>query len=197
MESEKERRRYLRIDDEVGLVVRQIDPDKYDVELEGFEDRRESVCFGNNFVLDQEKLTSIKSSLESSYPDIAEYLNVLNNRINMLTKLVLNREDNPEQAIQKVNISAQGLRFHSERSFISDDLVELRITLKPDNLCLLIIGSVVWSIEDPNVIDERKHAVAVDFSYINEADRAILVNHIHRKQSKKKSLEKNIAGASV
>lgn len=74
------------------------------------------------------------------------------------------------------------MQFFSEQELNPDDLVELTVTLKPSNKHLIIIGTVVWSIEDANARAEEKYAIAVDFSYINDADREVLVKHIHKKQ---------------
>ena len=74
------------------------------------------------------------------------------------------------------------MRFYSGKSYSPDELLELSIILHPDNYCLLIIGTVVWCEEDPEADDDERFALAVDYTYIDDADREILVKHIHQLQ---------------
>ena len=181
-ENKKERRRYFRIDDDIILKVRRLSKDKLDDELARFEEKRESVCFMNSFELDSEKMLPVKRVLENNYPDIAEYLDFLEMRINTLSRKIAGNSDESPETMQRVNISAQGIQYYSAQALDADDLVELQITLKPGNKHLLIIGTVVWSIDDPKAAEDQRYAIAIDFSYIKDADREVLVKHIHKKQ---------------
>ena len=100
----------------------------------------------------------------------------------MLTRIVSEQQIDEQQPVSHVNISAQGIRFHFGESFNRDELIEMRITLLPAYRRLLVVGTVVWCIEDPNAIGAQKNAVAVDFTYIHEADREVLAKHIHARQ---------------
>ncbi len=178
----EERRRYYRIDDDVVLSVRRLNKERFDDELASFEERRESVCFMNTIELNSEQMLPLKRTLQNRYPEIAEYLDFLETRIDTLSRMISIGDEEPSEPTQRVNISAQGMQFFSEQELNPDDLVELTVTLKPSNKHLIIIGTVVWSIEDANARAEEKYAIAVDFSYINDADREVLVKHIHKKQ---------------
>jgi hypothetical protein len=184
-----ERRRYFRIDDELVLIVRRLDQEHFDDELARFEERRNSVCFMNNIALEQENLSSLKRLLESKHPDIMEYVSFLEKRINILSEKVMQRSNEPPEPVQKVNISEQGIRFYAEETYNKDDLVELRICLQPNKKRLLIIGNVVWCLKDPNTIGKNSNVVAVDFTYIDEADRGVLVEHILRNRTRHSNID--------
>ncbi len=191
-EEREERRRYFRIDDDVVLSVRRLEKKHFDDELARFEEQRELVCFMNNIELDSEKMLPLKRTLENNYPEIAEYLDFLERRIDTLSRVVFDTDNGASEPTQRVNISAQGIQYYSSHGLTTDDLVELRITLKPSNKHLLIIGTVVWCIEDPNANKSQQYAIAIDFSYIKEADREVLVKHIHSKQINKLSQQNEI-----
>jgi hypothetical protein len=179
-----ERRRCFRIDDEVILVIRRLDQNRVDEELSHFEERRNSFCLVSNVALEQEKLSILRHSLESRHPDMMQYIAYLEERINFLSgHIVQDKNELPEPA-QQINISAQGMRFYTEESYDKDELLEMRICLQPDQKRLLIIGNVVWCLKDPNSIGRKSNAVAVDFTYIDETDRDVLLEHIQKKQNK-------------
>lgn len=182
-----ERRRYFRIDDNLALVVRRLNKTRFDEELIGFEERRESLCVSNSIEYEQEKLLPLRRSVEENFPEVAEYIAFLEKRIDALSLAIMADDEKALEPAQRVNISAQGIRFYSSGSFNTDDMVELQIRLKPSRKRLLIIGTVIWCLNDSNVSDDAHYAVAVDFSHINEADREVLVKHILKKQLEKPS----------
>jgi hypothetical protein len=179
---DSERRRYFRIDDSLVLKVRKLDSDRFEEELDRFEEKRQAICHMNSVEAEQESLLPHKRMLEDNYPEVAEYLAFLEKRIDQLSQAVLVSHDREFRPTQKVNISAQGIRFHSKEHFEKDEVLELHLTLKPSQKHVLIIGKAVWCIDDPNVTDKNKFSVAVDFRYITSADQEILVKHIHQKQ---------------
>ncbi|MBN1377617.1 MAG: PilZ domain-containing protein [Gammaproteobacteria bacterium] len=183
-DSEGDRRRYFRVDDELVLTVNRLDHDLFDEELARFEEKRKSIGYMNNIELEKENLFPLRQKLENLYPEIAEYIAHLEKRLDMLSQTVMQDNNESYQAPQKVNISAQGIRFYSDEIFAKDDMVELRLILQPSQKILLIIGCVVWCVEDPNAVGKEKNVVAVDFTYINEADRDVLIKHIQPKQIK-------------
>lgn len=182
IEQEDDRRRYFRIDDSIGLVLRMLDHRRVDEEIAQFDKRRESICFMNSVEIEREQHLPQMRSIQQNHPDIAGYIGYLESRIDVLATILSERDIQETVETQKVNISAQGIRFYSWQAFGADDLVELRITLMPKRKRLLLIGTVVWCVEDPKALGKNKYAVAVDFTYIHEVDREVLVKHIHEKQ---------------
>lgn len=186
---DSERRRYFRIDDDIIMNIRRLDQKSVDSELDRFDQNRESFCFMNTAELEKEQHLPALREIQENYPQIASYIGYLESRIDMLTKVFSNQHVEEDNTPSKVNISAQGIRFHSELIYDTDDFLEFRITLLPDHKRLLIIGAVIWCIEDTKVTTKDKHVTAVDFTYIHEADREVLVKHIHNKQLSKLRLE--------
>ena len=61
------------------------------------------------------------------------------------------------------------------------ELVELKLKLLPSGLRLVIIARVIL-VETDAGEDDRKFRVSLDFEHLHEADREILIKHIHGKQ---------------
>ena len=178
----EERRRYFRIDDNVCMDVRRINQRAVDVELDLFNKKRESFCMLNSILHNKEQHLPQQTVLRNKYPEVAAYIGYLEERIDALSKIVMSQEDEAELPICHVNLSAQGIRFFSNKAYQDEDLVEIRLILKPSCARVLLIGTVVWCIEDQQAPTAERYAVAVDFTYIYEADREVLVKHIHNKQ---------------
>ncbi len=181
---DRERRRYFRVDDVVEMQVQSIKPEDLDMALEQFDNRRESYCLINSLVHEKEIYLPERRALEKKYPEVARYLKGIESRLDILAKVVTsNMDEREELPKQKVNISAQGIRFLSAEHFEVEGLVELKLVLFPSCQRVLVIGSVVWCIEDPGAVNANEaYAAAVDFTYINEADREVLIKHVHSKQ---------------
>jgi c-di-GMP-binding flagellar brake protein YcgR len=79
----------------------------------------------------------------------------------------------------QVNLSAQGISFYHELEPRADALVELNLKLLPSGQRLVIIARVVLVSSDAG---QDGHKISLDFEHMHEADREILIKHIHGKQ---------------
>ena len=79
------------------------------------------------------------------------------------------------------NLSAQGISFFVDEAPKPDDRVELKLKLLPSGLRLVIIARVVLVEKESNQ-DLGEYRISLDFEHLHEADREILIKHIHGKQ---------------
>lgn len=190
-----DRRRYSRIDDTISVELRTINRKNLTKELELFEDRREKFCMLNDVGYQKEQHLAERRILEKKHPDIARYLAHLESRIDLLSKVLLTDDNHGFGHKLRVNISAQGMQFLSRKAYNEDDLLEFRIVLHPHGQRLLIIGTVIWCMDDPDAPVDEQYAIAVDFTYINDADREALDRHIQTSQLRRvRELEAEIPG---
>ena len=82
---------------------------------------------------------------------------------------------------KSVNLSAQGIAYYDDQDPEQDELVELRLKLLPSGFRLVIIARVVL-VEKDRCQDQGKHRISLDFENLHEADREILIKHMHGKQ---------------
>ncbi|GIX22648.1 MAG: PilZ domain-containing protein [Gammaproteobacteria bacterium] len=179
-----ERRRYYRIDEEVYLTHRRVASEHLDEAIARLDEKRARYCFLNDLDLAREEQLPAWCLLRERHPQVADYLLYLEKRIDAVAKHVAEHVGLTYGPKQRVNISAQGLRFYSPKPYGEEDYVELQIVL-PDRRCVLVIGGVVWCVDDPHAPPEERYAVAVDFDYIHEADRELLVKHIQETQRRR------------
>ncbi len=177
----KERRRYFRIEDEITLFYRAVEPDALP-DSEGF---KEEIMDGFSLTatleyLDQES-GFLCRTIEKSHPDIASYFDILNQKVNLIAKALLLKEEGvSELPASKVNISASGISFFADLQLKADSILELKMILPPALTGLVTYGKVVYCEE---VVGEtHSHRLAVDFLNIREQDRDVLIRHIVKRQ---------------
>jgi c-di-GMP-binding flagellar brake protein YcgR len=176
-----ERRRFFRIEDEITLFYREIEEDTLP-DSKHFKDELMDVfsLTATLEYLDQES-GFLQRTIEKSHPDIASYLDVLNQKIELIAKAVLLKEKGgSELPASKVNISASGVSFFADLELKKGTLLELKMILPPALTGLITYGKVVYC--EPVENENHSHRLAVDYIDISEQDRDVLIRHIVKRQ---------------
>jgi len=176
-----ERRRYFRIDDEVLLSFEPIETSQLDDRLEDFWANEHAFSIRNNYNFQIEQHISDRHKIETKMPELARYLNVLEKQIDLITDRLIDDEDSKSMQQKSVNFSAQGISFFNEQAVAKDELAELKLKLLPSGLRLVIIARVIL-VETDVTHDQGNHRISLDFEHLHEADREILIKHMHSKQ---------------
>ena len=176
-----ERRRYFRIDDEVSLSLQPIAVADEEARIDDFWQNEHAYSMRNNYNFQIEQHIADFHRIEKRMPELARYLRVLERQIDRITEKLAVDDDDSKLGHQRVNISAQGLLCRSDDPPAPGSLVELTLKLLPSGLRLVIMARVIKSEpEDEN--GNGASRVSLDFEHLHEADREILVKHIHGKQ---------------
>lgn len=176
-----ERRRYYRVNDEASLAVEQIGKAEVDARVADFWENEHAFSIRNNFNFQIEQHIADRQKIDSKMPELGRYLLVLEKQIERLTNRLVG-DDNEHALTQKsVNLSAQGIAYCDDQVPQQGALVELTLKLLPSGFRLVIIARVV-KIERDQEADQGRHRVSLDFEHLHEADREILIKHVHGKQ---------------
>jgi hypothetical protein len=176
-----ERRRYYRIEDEVLLVLQLIEPADIDDRLEDFWANEHAFSIRNNYNFQIEQHIADRHKIENQMPELARYLGVLEKQIDRITDRLIGDEHDDQMVRKKANLSAQGISFIEAEAPGQGDLVELKLKLLPSGLRLVIIARIVL-VEPDSASEQDKTRISLDFENLHEADREILIKHIHGKQ---------------
>ena len=176
----KERRRFFRIEDTVGIKIEVIPPQEVESKLEQFWDDRHQFSLRNEFNFELEQHQADLRHIKNSMPEVARYLEVLQKQLDLITTKVLNGEDEFVNEEKRVNLSAQGISFYCEEVMHIGEMVKTNLKLLPGNYKVVILSRVIQC--DKNKGDQGEYKVALDFEHIHEADREIMVKHVHEKQ---------------
>jgi len=127
---------------------------------------------------------SVRKKVQATHPAIAQYIDALERKLDMLAQAILPGETGmDERHLKTVTLSAGGLCFPSDRPAETGTHIEVRLVLLPSRLALLVGGRVV-SCEVETEVPEAHYRVAVEFSPIRETDRQVLVKHVLARQAK-------------
>ena len=176
-----ERRRFFRIDDEILVGFTPIEAADVDARIEDFWENEHAFSIRNNYNFQIEQHIGDFNKIDAKMPELGRYLGVLEKQIDRLTELLVKEDDDNSLQPMMVNISAQGMSFFSEIKPHADALAELRLKLLPSGQRLVIIARVVLVGTDID-LEQNGYRVSLDFEHLHEADREILIKHIHGKQ---------------
>ncbi len=178
----KERRRFFRIEDIVGLKTEVINKQHIEKKLDNFWHDQHEFSIRNefNYKLDQHQADLAK--INKRMPELGRYLSVLQEQIDRLTDQIITEDDGFTIKEKQVNISAQGISFVSSEKLNSGDIIELHLQLLPSHQKIVVFSKVIDCKKDPHEADQFH--IALDFEHIHEADRELLIKHVHGKQLK-------------
>lgn len=181
----KEERRYFRMDDTVQLAYRVIPDSELAEHLE-----RQQTGEGDSFTVlgdlssISRQMTTHMHQIESKHPDIAAYLRSLDKKIDHLAQTFLAQElDMGQEAVKQVNLSAGGMSLYGSESLEVGAVVELKLLLPPLT-GILTYGEVVGCEKSTDAEPDSPYLLRVDFTYMQEPDRELLIRYMLRRQSK-------------
>ncbi|HFE49009.1 MAG TPA: hypothetical protein ENJ21_06800 [Chromatiaceae bacterium] len=179
-----DRREYFRIDDAVHFQYRVVaDADRAARErciAQGLE--CDFTVMSSLAAIGQQSAACLRR-IEASNPDVAEYLAMLEKKIDVLGRAFIAHDaDLASYRAAPVNISAGGVAMHTSESFDSGAVLELHMLLLPGLHGLICHAQVVSSeaIEDDG--GDYAYLTRLNFTYLRDNDRDTLIRHILRKQ---------------
>lgn len=176
----QERRRFYRIEDIVELRAEVVDEEQVNKKLEKFWDEQHLFSMKNDFNYKLEQHQADLKVIKTKMPELGRYLGVLQEQLNILTDKLLADEDKFTELEKRVNISAQGISFYSNEAVALGDIVELHLKLLPGRQRIVSFAKVINC--EPSDDDDGNYKISLDFEHIHEADREVLVKHVHGKQ---------------
>lgn len=182
-----ERREFFRIEDQVTLSWRVVRDDAHLEEILAVMENQQPDRFvtAATFAANSLHMNRLLNTVRSSQPDLARYLQMLDEKLNQLAQLMVMEEGKVDQApIRAVNLSAGGLAFYTDENLTRDSLIELRLVLHPEMTGILAVGKVVQcDTADPETASAGRYRLAIEIMHMRESDRDLMVKHILRKQT--------------
>ncbi len=180
-----ERRQHFRVEDHIYFNYRVMEPgelcpDRAVVDqLLGKNGQRylEAAHYFQEIDYELAELTQVIALKE---PTIAHYLNLLNAKIDYLSRQML--MTNTIQ-LRKVNISLGGMAFKTPELIKEKTLLKLVIYTKPKMIPIIVEGTVVYS----QYQSEHNYRTAVSFNGLTNEQEQILSQHILLAQAKHRS----------
>ncbi|GAB2190954.1 PilZ domain-containing protein [Sessilibacter sp. MAH2] len=173
----EDRRRYFRIDDQIGVSYKIISENDLSGELKPL---RVADNFGALRKLNKEIATTLQE-VKLKDPLVGNVLEALDKKINV----VINQLEMDNLLVQRiahhvheVNISACGMGFYIDEALAEATLLSLDLILIPDNINIGSFGRVI-SCES---VEDKKYYVRLEFFGMSSVDQELLIQHIVRRQ---------------
>lgn len=126
-----------------------------------------------------DSVTQLLSIIYRTTPQIAEQLNLINQKIDLISSAVFVNQD---QKHEKVNLSATGVSMFIEQELVLNTTVYLRITLPPHYYTIITRARVANCRKKPKLNKTKPYLVGFEFMDLATPDERFLSKHIMKKQ---------------
>ena len=160
----EERRSHARVQDAVALHLRRAGESATSV-----GDARPRVRRANKYDIEG------YAAVRREHPDVADYIDVLEERIR---QLLLDGDVVESAPTHKVSLSLGGIAFADPRLFEPGETLGVTLTLFPSGRRIACDARVVSANDAPEVAVGDRPRYRLAFEHVSEADRAALAEHI-------------------
>jgi len=174
--NENERREYFRIDDEVYLDLEVVSEEEYSHAAETLANLHDSsFSLSADFATLNNNIHPVLNNIRQSYPEIAEYLEFINKKIDNLSQLMLIEETSfDENKLINANISASGIMFSTDLKLKTQQGIKLELVLFPEKIGILIYGKVINTQTES---DNNRNMVSIEFEHMRPEDQELMIKH--------------------
>ena len=179
----QERRKYFRIEDHVMLKYRVVPPE----EVQSTTDRLRAplpnaFSLASDFAEMKEQMTLLQRSVEKASPSVAQYLQLIDRKLDMVAKVMLVQNMGTDEHLwRRVNLGAGGMAFDSPVELPEGAILEIKLGLLPSHAGLRTIGKTLRS--DKYSDGKVGFRVAIAFLHVRDSDRELLVQHVLWRQA--------------
>lgn len=177
----EQRRSYFRIDENIALEYKEVDPHTADHEEPEtiYPDSASIALHGELKKIDSEN-SQLLYQLKSSNRALGDYLHNLNRKIELLAQQVMSEHKPPAltQITRQVNLSEGGIAFGSAKPIAQDSYIALRLTFLPSYAGLIVFAKIIRC----ELCKAGDYQIAAKFHRAKEAQLHIVGQQIMRAQ---------------
>jgi hypothetical protein len=175
IEQDGERRRFFRIDDEVCLEYDLISEQEYS-QAPGELEQIKQTPFGlsADFASLNFEYNPVLNSIKSAHPEIGQYFDFLNRKLDALSQRLLEEDIPCEQSSRRlVNISASGIAFRCTDKLEDNQPLRIRLVLLPEKVGIMVFGRALRN----HQTDADSDLISIDFEHIRYEDQELMIKH--------------------
>jgi len=176
-----ERRRFFRINDDIFLEYDVLNENEYSNAQEELDAiKHTAFSMSAEFATLNNEFHPLLNNIKQNTPDIAQYLELLNQKIDALSQHLLESQISADDKKVSANLSASGIAFRSKTPFNTGQGLRLRIVLFPEKVGIMVFGRVMHCDSEKDIHNE--HLISVDFEHIRYEDQELMIKHNTNKQ---------------
>lgn len=180
----EDRRKFFRIDDKAVLTYKVVSW----ADVRSLQKPATSLSvdkFSAKAHLDRlsRELQPLYNVIKSSNSNVAEYLLTLDKKISILSEYLIEDDSfGNDVEPRRVNISAGGLSFVSDRPVAKNAMLELKIKLLPKELYIYSYAKVIFCTRLEEDEESQDYKIAVEFEFMDDDVRDLITRHVLLKE---------------
>lgn len=181
----EDKRHFFRINDSVNLSHRFVDEAQTKQNLQATSSLLDNCSLSSALELIAEESTVLHSKLEKIHSDFADYLKLLDIKIDLIAQAVVAlspSEDVSANETRNANVSVSGLGFESNEALKAGQFLEIKMLLVHSTVVIVTYAKVIYCEKNPDSYSSYPYFVGVDFVNMKENDRDLLSKHVAKKQ---------------
>lgn len=184
-EDPADRRRYFRVEDHILLEYRLLPDSEREEIIKALRDDNPSRhLIASSFANTSQQMQYVLHKVQEREPEIALYLQTLNEKLDLLARqLAMETTEFKDRTPRRVDVSAAGLGFDAPEMIPADQLMDIKMMLFPSLDYIRAVGRVVRCGEAFDTPAGPAFKVAVDFDFVRDDDRELLIQHVIRTES--------------
>ncbi len=177
----EEKRRFFRINDQVNLLYRLVDETQLTQPFQFDRNLLENCSLTNALNLIHEESSGFLNKIEKSLPDVADYLNFMNMKIDLISQAVLRLHGEELQKDKTIhaNLSAAGVSFNCAEALRVGQYIELKMLLVQSTTIIITHAKIIYCKKNHQ---HNLFTVGLEFINLSEEDRELILKHVAKKQ---------------
>lgn len=180
--STRQKREYFRQDCEAILHVTRIENQHEETAVANFQQNSESgSSLASKFAASSRETESLLKRISAQTPDVASYLSALNNKVELLARMMLKRDaENGAAAPRHIDLSAKGIGFNNEVELPVGTLVKMRLILLPNYTGIDLLSRVMHCSPQSS---SKGFSIGTLIEHIDEGDRELIIHFVLDRQA--------------
>lgn len=177
----KNRRAYFRMDIKAGFGFKILSDEEAQAQpLPRGQDVYEIMdYFGTDLCKMNDEFLQLLTKVKTKSTPLASMFEILNNKLNMILSAMDQKDIALVLPSRKINLSGNGIGFHTARSAEVGNTVDIMIKLDREDQLILIRAKVV------RIITSEPHYLGLVFEDVQEQDRRRIISFLFDKQMQK------------
>ncbi len=180
----EERRHFFRINDSVNLSYRFVDEQQIKYPIQSSASLLDNCSLASALELIAEESTAVHNKLEKIHSDFADYLKLLDIKIDLIAQavLALSSSEVSENETRNANVSVSGLGFECNEPLNVGQYLEIKMLLVHSTVIIMTYAKVIHCSKNPDTSSNYQYFVGLDYVNMKESDRDLLSKHVAKKQ---------------
>jgi len=181
----RENRRFFRIDDSVNLSCHLVSEQQTKLPIQTSSSLLDNCSLASALERISEETTIIHRKLETIHADFAEYLGLLELKIDLIAQAIvvpLHTDEVSENRTHNVNISVSGMGFDSVEKFEVGQYLEIKMLLGHSTAVIVTYAKVIHCVQFLDNPHYDDYFVGVEYVNMTESNIDLLSKHIAKKQ---------------